>query len=82
MDSTKFNKLFDEYMIRYANSPNSSIIINIYRAKLKSESKDKNYIISKLEELKVKYGRNVLLENEINRFIKRNIKHEKFWFKK
>lgn len=80
-DFNSFEKYFDDYMRKYPGNASSGILINIYRVKLKMLSNDKNMIRAKIEELKIKYG-NAILNSEIDRYIKRNIDYEKFWFKK
>jgi len=80
--SNNFERYFDDYMLKHSNDPTTSIMINLYSAKLKLLTKDKNFIKSKLEELKSKYGNNLFLNNEIDRYIRRNVDNEIYWFKK
>lgn len=80
-DTNSFNQNFEKYMNRYGDSYGSNIIIPIYSARLEINGFNNYQIKSKLEDLNTKYENSPILKNTIDRFIKRNIDFEKYWFK-
>jgi len=80
-DSSTCIKNFDNYMIKNSNRSITEFMITSYKAHLKSYLDNNTEISQKLEELKSKYGYNENLNKMIDRYIKQNINHEKFWFK-
>jgi len=80
-DSSTFSESFDIYMINNFNKLTTKFMLTTYKAHLLTYMNNKTEISQKLEELKSKYGNNENLNKIVDKYVKRNIKHEKFWFK-